>query len=337
MPLFKKVACFTDIHFGLKSNSSTHNQDCEDFVDWFISEAKEEGCDTCIFLGDWHHNRNTINLTTLDSSLRCLEKLGAAFDQFFWFPGNHDLFYKDKRDIHSSAFGRHIPGVTVVDRVTTLDDVTLVPWLVGDEWKSMKDLKSRYVFGHFELPSFYMNAMVQMPDHGELQRSDLSSPEYVFSGHFHKRQHNGNVVYIGNAFPHNFADTWDDERGMMFMEWGGVPQYRSWPDAPKFRSLKLSRLIEEKDTLMKSKMYLKVNLDIDISFEEANFIKETFVKEHDVREISLIQDKDNVDILIEDQTDAKFESVDQIVTEQLVNIESDSFDKSTLLEIYNNL
>jgi DNA repair exonuclease SbcCD nuclease subunit len=337
MPLFKKVACFTDIHFGLKSNSSTHNQDCEDFVDWFITEAKEEGCDTCIFLGDWHHNRNTINLTTLDSSLRCLEKLGAAFDQFFWFPGNHDLFYKDKRDIHSSAFGRHIPGVTVVDRVTTLDDVTLVPWLVGDEWKSMKDLKSRYVFGHFELPSFYMNAMVQMPDHGELQRGDLSSPEYVFSGHFHKRQHNGNVVYIGNAFPHNFADTWDDERGMMFMEWGGVPQYRNWPDAPKFRSLKLSRLIEEKDTLMKSKMYLKVNLDIDISFEEANFIKETFVKEHDVREISLIQDKDNVDILIEDQTDAKFESVDQIVTEQLVNIESDSFDKSTLLEIYNNL
>jgi DNA repair exonuclease SbcCD nuclease subunit len=337
MPLFKKVACFTDIHFGLKSNSATHNQDCEYFVDWFIEEAKKEQCDTCIFLGDWHHNRNTINLTTLDSSLRCLEKLGAAFDQFFWFPGNHDLFYKDKRDVHSSAFGRHIPGVTVVDRVTTLDDVTLVPWLVGDEWKTMKDLKSRYVFGHFELPSFYMNAMVQMPDHGELQRGDLSSPEYVFSGHFHKRQHKGNVVYIGNAFPHNFADTWDDDRGMMFMEWGGVPQYRNWPDAPKFRSLKLSRLIEEKDTLMQSKMYLKINLDIDISFEEANFIKETFVKEHDVREISLIQDKDNIDILVEDQTDAKFESVDQIVTEQLVNIESDAFDKSTLLEIYNNL
>jgi DNA repair exonuclease SbcCD nuclease subunit len=337
MPLFKKVACFTDIHFGLKSNSATHNQDCEYFVDWFIEEAKKEQCDTCIFLGDWHHNRNTINLTTLDSSLRCLEKLGASFDQFFWFPGNHDLFYKDKRDVHSSAFGRHIPGVTVVDRVTTLDDVTLVPWLVGDEWKTMKDLKSRYVFGHFELPSFYMNAMVQMPDHGELQRGDLSSPEYVFSGHFHKRQHKGNVVYIGNAFPHNFADTWDDDRGMMFMEWGGVPQYRNWPDAPKFRSLKLSRLIEEKDTLMQSKMYLKINLDIDISFEEANFIKETFVKEHDVREISLIQDKDNIDILVEDQTDAKFESVDQIVTEQLVNIESDAFDKSTLLEIYNNL
>ena len=80
MALFKKVACFTDIHFGLKSNSQTHNQDCEDFVDWFITEAKKAGCETCIFLGDWHHNRNSISLVTLDASLRCLEKLGAAFD-----------------------------------------------------------------------------------------------------------------------------------------------------------------------------------------------------------------------------------------------------------------
>ncbi len=337
MQLFKKVACFTDIHFGLKSNSQTHNQDCEDFVDWFIAEAKKEGADTCIFLGDWHHNRNSINLITLDTSIRCLEKLGAAFEQFFWFPGNHDLFYKDKRDVHSSAFGRHIPGVTVVEKVTTVGDVTLVPWLVGDEWKDISKTKSKYMFGHFELPLFYMNAMVQMPDHGELQAEHFKHQDYVFSGHFHKRQARDKIVYIGNAFPHNFSDTWDDDRGMMLMDWGGKPYFKNWPDAPKFRTVKLSKLIDEKDTLMKSKMYLKVNLDIDITFEEANFIKETFVAEHDIREISLIQDKDDVTTVLDDQADSKFESVDQIVTEQLVNIDSDSFDKKVLLEIYNSL
>ena len=337
MPLFKKVACFTDIHFGLKSNSQTHNQDCEDFVDWFISEALKEGADTCIFLGDWHHNRNSINLTTLDSSLKSLEKLGAAFEQFFWFPGNHDLYYKDKREVHSSAFGRHIPGVTVVEKVTTIGDVTLVPWLVGDEWKTISQVKSKYMFGHFELPLFYMNAMVQMPDHGELQAKHFVNQDYVFSGHFHKRQNQDKIWYIGNAFPHNFADTWDDERGMMFMEWGGTPQFRAWPDAPKFRTLKLSQLLDDKEKLMQSKMYLKVHLDIDISFEEANFIKETFVQEHDIREISLIQDKDNLDSVVDDAVDSKFESVDQIVTEQLINLENGSFDKKVLLDIYNNL
>jgi hypothetical protein len=84
-------------------------------------------------------------------------------------------------------------------------------------------------------------------------------------------------------------------------------------------------------------MYIKVNLDIDISYEEANFIKETFIKEYDIREISLIQDKTNLDGTIDDNPDQKFESVDQIVTEQLVNIDSKEFDKATLLEIYNNL
>jgi DNA repair exonuclease SbcCD nuclease subunit len=337
MPLFKKVACFTDIHFGLKSNSATHNQDCEEFVDWFIEEAKKEGAETCIFLGDWHHNRNSINLITLDTSIRCLEKLGAAFEQFFWFPGNHDLFYKDKRDIHSSAFGKHIPGVTVVDSVTTLNEVTLVPWLVGDEWKAMKNVKSKYIFGHFELPLFYMNAMVAMPDHGELKAEDFNGPDYIFSGHFHKRQSKGKVVYIGNAFPHNFADTWDDDRGMMLLDWGGEPEFKIWPDAPKFRTVKLSDLIDKKDSLMKSKMYLKVQLDIDITYEEANFIKESFIEEHDIREISLIQEKNSVEHSTDDNPDAKFESVDQIVTEQLVNIDSESIDKKVLLEIYRNL
>ena len=337
MPLFKKVACFTDIHFGLKSNSTTHLKDCEEFVDWFISTAKEQGCETCIFLGDWSHNRNSLNLFTLDSSLRCLEKLGAAFEKFFWFPGNHDLFYKDKRDIHSSAFGRHIPGVTVVESVTTLDDVALVPWLVGEEWKTISQTKSKYMFGHFELPLFYMNAMVQMPDHGELQAAHFKHQDYVFSGHFHKRQNKDKIWYIGNAFPHNFADSWDDDRGMMILEWGGKPEFINWPNCPKYRVIKLSDLIDQEETVMKGKMHFKVNLDIDISYEEANFLKEEFTKKHDIREISLIQDKTNLDGTIDDNPDAKFESVDQIVTEQLVSIESDQFDKATLLEIYNNL
>lgn len=337
MALFKKVACFTDIHFGLKGNSQTHLQDCEEFVDWFITEAKKAGAETCIFLGDWHHNRNSINLITLDTSLRCLEKLGAAFDQFFWFPGNHDLYYKDQREIHSSAFGKHIPGVTVVDSITTIGDVTLVPWLVEEEWKEMKKIKSKYVFGHFELPLFYMNAMVQMPDHGELQSSDFGNPDYVFSGHFHKRQAKENIVYIGNAFPHNFADTWDDERGMMLLKWGGTPEYINWPDCPKYRTLKLSRLIDEKDELLKSKMYLKINMDIDVSYEEANFLKETFMKDYDIREMSMIQEKVNLDSTVDDNPDSKFESVDQIVTEQLVNINSEQFEQKLLLDIYNNL
>jgi DNA repair exonuclease SbcCD nuclease subunit len=334
--LFKKTACFTDIHFGLKSNSHTHNQDCNDFVDWYIAEAKKEGCDTGIFLGDWHHNRNSLNITTMDHSLRALEKLGAAFDQFFFFPGNHDLYYKDKRDIHSVEFGKYIPGVTIVHKPMTIGDVTMCPWLVGDEWKTIGKKGGKYIFGHFELPSFFMNAMVQMPDHGEIQLDSFKGYELGFSGHFHKRQVKQNMHYIGNAFPHNYADAWDDDRGMMILEWGKQPVYKSWTDAPKFRTVKLSRLIDEADDLLLSKMHLRVGLDIDISYEEASFIKEKFIADYDIRELTLIPEKKEVEIntTIDIQT---FESVDQIVSNQLVNIESDTYDNKVLLSIYNSL
>ena len=38
--LFKKAAVFTDIHWGLKSNSHQHNLDCENFIGYQNYETK---------------------------------------------------------------------------------------------------------------------------------------------------------------------------------------------------------------------------------------------------------------------------------------------------------
>lgn len=336
--MFKKAAVFTDIHFGLKGNSKVHNDDCEEFVDWFIEQAKENGCETGIFCGDWHHNRNSLNLNTMDATIRSLEKLGAAFENFYLFLGNHDLYYKDRRDVSSTIFGKHIPGVTMVDSIIVEDDVALIPWLIADEWKNIQKINTKYMFGHFELPSFYMNAMVQMPDHGELKSEHFEHQKYVFSGHFHKRQVNGKIHYIGNAFPHNYADTWDDERGMMILdrENDAEPQYINWWNCPKYRTTTLSKLLDPTSDIIKPKMYLRVTIDLPISYEEAQYIKEMFIKDHGCREITLIPQK-QIEEITTDLDISKFESVDEIVSKEIEAIDSDNFNKKLLLDIYNEL
>lgn len=336
MSLFKKVACFTDIHFGLKSGSRTHNQDCEDFVNWFCETAKAEGAETCIFLGDWHHNRSTTDVSTMNYTVSNLEKLSASFEKVYFILGNHDLFYKDKREINSIEFMRLFPNIVPIKETLTLGDVTIMPWLVEDEWRNVPNIKSKYLFGHLELPSFYMNAMVQMPDHGTIQRSHFVNQEYVFSGHFHKRQHNGNIVYMGNAFPHNYADAGDDERGMMTLEWGGKPEYKSWPAQPVYRTYKLSQIIDNPTKLLREKMHCRVTIDLPISFEEANFIKEQFIPEYKLRELMLIPEKVEVESN-QVAIDINFESVDTIVINQISAIESDTYDKNMLLSIYSSL
>jgi hypothetical protein len=336
MNLFKKVACFTDIHFGLKSGSRTHNQDCEEFVNWFCDTAQAQDCETAIFLGDWHHNRSTTDVSTMNYTVSNLEKLSQSFEKVYFILGNHDLFYKDKREINSVEFMRLFPNIVPIRENFTEGDVTIMPWLIGDEWKEVSKLKSRYVFGHLELPLFYMNAMVQMPDHGQLQGSHFGHQEYVFSGHFHKRQSKGNVTYIGNAFPHNYADSGDDDRGMMMLEWGGKPEYHTWPGQPTYRTYKLSQIIDTPDTLLRDKMHCRVTIDLPITFEEANFIKEQFMPQYNLRELMLIPEKVEVESNAV-PIDINFESVDTIVMNQINAIESDSYDKSMLLKIYQDL
>jgi DNA repair exonuclease SbcCD nuclease subunit len=336
MNLFKKAACFTDIHFGLKSGSRLHNQDCEDFVSWFCETAKAQGAETCIFLGDWHHNRSTTDVSTMNYTVSNLERLSQSFEKVYFILGNHDLFYKDKREINSIEFMRLFPNVIPIKETLTEGGVTIMPWLVGDEWKTVPKLKSRYVFGHFELPLFYMNAMVQMPDHGQLKGDDFVNQEYVFSGHFHKRQSKGNITYIGNAFPHNYADAGDDARGMMLLEWGEKPEYLTWSGQPIYRTYKLSQIISKPDELLKEKMHCRVTIDLPISFEEANYIRETFIPQYNLRELMLIPEK----VEVESNSvpvDITFESVDTIVMNQINAIESDTYNKTLLLDIYTNL
>jgi len=181
-----------------------------------------------------------------------------------------------------------------------------------------------------------MNAMVQMPDHGTIQSGHFANQEYVFTGHFHKRQNSRNIHYIGNAFPHNYADAGDDDRGMMMLEWGGKPEFRTWTAQPVYRTFKLSQIIDKPDELLREKMHCRVTIDLPISFEEANFIKETFMPQYKLRELMLIPEKVEVDAQ-STPIDINFESVDTIVMNQINAIDSDTFDKAMLLEIYNNL
>ena len=123
---------------------------------------------------------------------------------------------------------------------------------------------------------------------------------------------------------------------MMVLEWGGQPEYFAWPDQPTFRTIKLSQMIDDAESILRPKQHLRVNLDIDISFEEATFIKETFIEKYNIREVTLITERKHIDV--DNRTDfSTFESVDQIVSNQLVNIDSDAYNSAKLLEIYNSL
>jgi hypothetical protein len=123
---------------------------------------------------------------------------------------------------------------------------------------------------------------------------------------------------------------------MMILEWDGEPKYINWPDMPRYITIKISELLAEPEKYLKPKMYVRVTLDIKISYEEANFVRETFIDKYKLRELQLIPEQvDNAQQpLVEVQ---KFDSVDQIVIKQLQGVDSEVYDKNVLTAIYNDL
>ena len=119
----------------------------------------------------------------------------------------------------------------------------------------------------------------------------------------------------------------------MILEWGGTPEYKTWTDQPVYRTFKLSQLLEKPEEHLREKMHARVTIDVPITFEEANFIREQFIPQFKLRELMLIPEKVEVDSNI-DPIDISFESVDTIVMNQIEQLDSQTYDKKLLAEIY---
>ena len=94
-------------------------------------------------------------------------------------------------------------------------------------------------------------------------------------------------------------------------------------------------MLDNPDKYLLPNTSIKVSLDIDITYEEANYIKDNFVDNYKLRDITLVPVKTSEHT--EDVgAEIRFETIDEIVIAQLTELDG-SYDKQLLIEIYNNL
>jgi DNA repair exonuclease SbcCD nuclease subunit len=334
MQTFNKAVVFTDSHFGRSSDSPVANQDNLDFIDWMIDRARSWGAETCIFMGDYFHNRSSIGVSSLHAALAGLETLSKAFPKIIVLKGNHDIFRRATRDISSLNFAKHLPNIEVIANPVSFDDVTFLPWLVEDEMHTLPAIKSRYVFAHLETAGAIMNARTKCSGPHAIEADTFKQQDYVFTGHFHQRQHLRNICYIGSIMPFDFSDANDDQRGAMFLQWGKEPFFEAWPDQPLYRTTTLSQLLDDL-SFLKPKMTLRTTIDVDLRYEEAQQLRDTLVEEFGLRKIELIKPA----ISEQEFSDAVSElhTVDQIVVDGLMSIQNAGVSAERLVAIFNGL
>lgn len=343
-----KSAYLTDIHFGKKANSELHNQDCINFIKWFCEQVKADPeIDNIMFLGDWHENRSSLNISTLNYSYEGAKLLNDLNLPVYFIIGNHDLYYRNTRDLHSVIPFKEFENFILIDEPIVIEEVgekgvLMCPYLFHEEYKDLAKYNNIPIWaGHFEFKGFVVTGHnIVMPTGPDPE--DFNGPKHIFSGHFHKRQSFGNVVYIGNTFPMDFGDAGDNERGMAIYDHKkDHVEFRNWPDCPKYIKTTLSSILAGKAEILPNAQ-VKCIVDVPVSFEESTYLKQKFTEDYQLREFVLEESDELRHALSETESNIITDvddivSVDELVIQMLQEIESEHLDNNRLIEIYKKL
>lgn len=343
----KGAAC-TDIHFGKKANSKTHNEDCLRFLSWFCEQVrKDPEIDHILFLGDWNENRSSLNIETLKYSYLGAKMLNSLGMPVFFVVGNHDLYHRHNRDVHSVIPFNEFENFHVIDEPTIVEQIGnggafVCPFMFPEEYPALSKFTSYETWwGHFEFKGFMVTGYGMVMQTGP-DIIDFRGPKYIVSGHFHKRQAHENVVYMGNTFPMDFGDAGDTHRGMMVYDHNADDEiiFYDWDDCPKYTKTTLSELIDNTVTLYPESR-VKCIVDIPISFEESTALRQKFTEMYQLREFTLEESVEIKEAMTDTEVDIGEDGhllgVNELVIQMLDGIETDHIDSEILKDVYQTL
>lgn len=345
--VLEKAASFTDIHFGCKSNSDVHNQDCLNFITWFCEQVRNDpSIDHVVFMGDWFENRSAINISTINYSYRGARMLNELNLPIFFIIGNHDLYHKHTREVHSVVNFHEFSNFVVIEEPVVIPNIgagaVLSPYLFHNEYPTLgRFLDYKTWWGHFEFKGFVITGYsVTMQDGPDPTHFD--GPAHIFSGHFHKRQTSKNITYIGNPFPTSFGDVGDSNRGMAIYDHSSDKiTFLDWPGAPLYVKASLSEILDDKFVLSEN-MFVKCIVDVPISPDEGYNIKDTLSNQHGLREFALEEISEMDDVIANTVADLSDHDIDtntinELVIKMLGGVKADDIDPAILIEQYKAL
>jgi len=343
----KNIALFTDPHLGIHQNSSLWHNISLDFIKVFKKKIQELNIEDVVILGDIHDNRDEIAVNTLDFSYQFFNELKDFNIKVII--GNHDVYYKDKNDIHSLSLFKRWNNIEIIDKPLEFKqferNFLFVPW---NDTTFLANSKDKYdvIFGHFEINGFYQTLQHACINKLE-SKTILEKTKKVMSGHFHINDERvyskGEIIYLGSPYELNWND-YGVRKGFYVMNVDSLKHmFIENTISPKHKKIRLSELLAGKNSLIDVKKEFDKNIvnfivDKEIEKDKINLL---ITKLETWNPLTLnIQYEINTDYLLNDNKKHEYTNVDiETSIKEFVNTLDISNDKDKIIEkimdIYN--
>jgi DNA repair exonuclease SbcCD nuclease subunit len=204
------------------------------FLGWIDKVIEEQKPDIFINLGDLFHDHGVIRSEILSEFSSHVKRVCQKVP-YFYVLGNHDMFRPNDSTYHAlQPFSDKYRNFTVIDKVTDRDDmgITFVPYFANHDLFPKKTLPicvAHQTFIGCDFGGY-------RPENGV--DPDTISAEIIISGHIHKKQSFGKVVYPGSPYSQSMKDI-GQTKGLMLFDTDSYKTSFIQSPLPSWRSLEV--------------------------------------------------------------------------------------------------
>ena len=213
-----KIAFLCDTHFGCRNDSPFFLENALSFFEkQFFPYLRDNNITNVIHLGDFFDRRKYVNFNTLSVvRKRFVDKVVNDKLNLHITIGNHDTYFRNTNDLNSlnELLKDRYENIKVYEKPTQInfDDFCfgIIPWVTKENESEVLEFISKcsckMIGGHFEIVGFQVIPGIK--HQGGFSISVFKRFDRVLSGHFHIKQSEGNIHYLGTQYQMNFSDVY---------------------------------------------------------------------------------------------------------------------------------
>lgn len=342
-----KIIILGDVHFDVgNGNQSILENQLGFFQKQLFPYMKENNIKTIIQLGDLMDNRNKVSVNVLHHLKKdFFDVMKTENIELYTLIGNHDIYHKDTREIHSlELFHELYENFKVINDITTLEilnkKLLIVPWVLPDEKYNFKNyLDIDYIFGHFETNGVEMVKNISCNSAHAFSMDSFGGVK-TFSGHFHLRRYyeSSNIYYVGTPSQINWSD-YNELKGFHVLD---IPtgELQFIENTVSTKHIKVVLNSEEKSMQilgLKEQLILKIDSKLDYSLFK-NHKAKIYIDKDNVFNKAVIEKLDeqlmSYRIELLEKEDDNSESVELVEEKQHIDFDVVSAIKGTIRTDY---
>ena len=297
------------------------------FLSWLDCTIHELSPDLVVNLGDTFDTHSVVRSEIMSEFVQHVRHT-VERAPYIYVLGNHDMYKPSDSTYHALMPLMHVDNFTVIDKPTQIGDTTYVPYI--HDFKEFPLIKTPICVAHQTFVG--CDYGYYRPDIGV--DADKVAAEIIISGHIHKRQMFGKVIYPGTPFAQGLDDI-NQSKGVMLFDTETYKYEFIESPLPKWRGMKfqiaqdfsvdymhrqiLSELTE-KDHWVLDMTGPKAELVAYMDSSKLKFLRETY----DIRVRANYTDK------IKEKAKIKASSMEDILFQYINNIYDGALDKGII-------